>query len=494
MASMGESTTPVTSAAPNGGKVKKNTKPTPPLPSSPQGSVPGAVAEPQVLPGELVQERGKYHFSSIHALVTERSSGLGGNDTVSRPRSSGGSGVQTAEEYRARSSQNSDKGSGRVSSHLFPPVERFGQGAPAAGTTNVIRYSTPPPPSEDNIENGARNRLTPDATVGESSKAGESAAKGESSQGPDASAFLKPGKNSATTSADQQNQPQGPHSPQAEMSMSAPKSAKAGSRRYVAGTDPPVDADGKDARNFATWRRDVQREFENRRLEGRHEHPLEGSTALHQKTNIQSIGLTQLVTSTTKTVKKLSKGFKTHILRQAHAVPATVNTIAHGHIPHPEKVPTQKALTRSQRMAEYRAITEPVLLTYGPRVKTPPPIPRPVSDDDLGLPVKKNIMMVPQPKEVLAITQGSAENVKPTSTATGAVVPTDGTSDVVKASSNDAQVPAVVKPKQRQRYRSLLEGVPYPPATAAKGKGPATQKNNTAGTSHGFVEKNSKKL
>ncbi|EPS40264.1 hypothetical protein H072_5925 [Dactylellina haptotyla CBS 200.50] len=141
---------------------------------------------------------------------------------------------------------------------------------------------------------------------------------------------------------------------------------------FQPGRDPPME-DGKDSRNDATFRRDLLVDFENRRLEGRHEHPFEGSTALHHGSNIKSMGLKQLFRSISQSVKKSTNSFKKLVLRRAKTIPNQFSAAVHGHVSHLPPVPNPKLITRNERIAEYKAITRSPLPTFGPRVATPPP-------------------------------------------------------------------------------------------------------------------------
>ncbi|KAF3930404.1 hypothetical protein AA313_de0208313 [Arthrobotrys entomopaga] len=160
---------------------------------------------------------------------------------------------------------------------------------------------------------------------------------------------------------------------------STPISVLSSHARYQPGRDPPME-NGKDMRNLATYHRDLIVDFENRKLEGRHEHPLEGSTALRHRSHIKSMGIKQLVRSVSMTVKKSTHRFKSLILRRAKTIPNQFASAVHGHVPHLGPDPkSPKVVSYNQRLDEYRAITGSVLLTYGARVPTPPPY-VPVSD------------------------------------------------------------------------------------------------------------------
>ncbi|KAK6354719.1 hypothetical protein TWF696_003858 [Orbilia brochopaga] len=211
------------------------------------------------------------------------------------------------------------------------------------------------------------------------------------------------------------------------------------------------------------------------------------------------MGVKQLARSISKTIKKGTKGFKRVVLRRARAVPKQVSTIAHGHIPHGQKQPSKKVLTRAQRMAEYRAITDPILPTFGPRVPTPPPIIRDTGADLTAAP-KKTVTILAKPQEVTIAQKGPVTNGAGSS-ANGTTASATGIADAVNGvaalSLNDAGPSTAVngtKPRQRQKYSSLIDACePLPPRKKAE-KAPAVQNGNNGGPSNGgpsnvFVEK-----
>ncbi|KAK6523764.1 hypothetical protein TWF281_001736 [Arthrobotrys megalospora] len=130
--------------------------------------------------------------------------------------------------------------------------------------------------------------------------------------------------------------------------------------------------DGKDPRNLATWHRDLRRDFENRRLEGKHEHPVEGSTALNHRSGIRSMGLKQLFRSISQTLQRAGHGFKKLTLRRVKSIPNKLTVTVLGHPP-PSQPESNKKLTRRERERVYIEACETDLPTFGPRVPTPPP-------------------------------------------------------------------------------------------------------------------------
>ncbi|KAK6352495.1 hypothetical protein TWF730_009319 [Orbilia blumenaviensis] len=143
--------------------------------------------------------------------------------------------------------------------------------------------------------------------------------------------------------------------------------------RYAEPLPPPV-VGGVDKRNDATFYRDLRRDFENRRLQGKHEHPVEGSTALHNPPGIKGMGWRQLFRSVSRSLKRGSHGFKKLVLRRAITIPNQLSVSLLGQ-PLRREPESNKALTRAQRWKEYEKITREPLPTFGPRVPTPPPRP-----------------------------------------------------------------------------------------------------------------------
>ncbi|KAF3212391.1 hypothetical protein TWF192_001762 [Orbilia oligospora] len=131
--------------------------------------------------------------------------------------------------------------------------------------------------------------------------------------------------------------------------------------------------DGVDARNDATYYRDLKRDFENRRLRGTHEHPVEGAMALSHGTGITSMGLKQLFRSISRAVRSSTHGLKKLVLRRAKQLPDQISATVRGQ-PQPELPASKKAQTRAQRQSEYEQLTKGPLPTFGPRVPTPPPV------------------------------------------------------------------------------------------------------------------------
>ncbi|KAK6513966.1 hypothetical protein TWF506_008396 [Arthrobotrys conoides] len=131
--------------------------------------------------------------------------------------------------------------------------------------------------------------------------------------------------------------------------------------------------DGVDTRNDATYYRDLKRDFENRRLKGRHEHPVEGSMALSHGTGITSMGVKQLCRSISRAVKRSTHSFKKLVLRRAKQLPEQISATVRGQ-PQPEIPASKRAQTRAQRQAEYEELIQEPLPTFGARVPTPPPV------------------------------------------------------------------------------------------------------------------------
>ncbi|KAK6498770.1 hypothetical protein TWF481_011344 [Arthrobotrys musiformis] len=158
---------------------------------------------------------------------------------------------------------------------------------------------------------------------------------------------------------------------------------------YVHPLPPPVTSNGQDARNFATFRRDLKREFQNRKLEGRHEHPTEGAAAIQNPTGIQKVGLTQLFRSISNVIKKGTSKFNRLVLRKAKTIPKKLSsTILGCPQPSPQEPESKKVLTRAQRLKEYRDITQGLVPSYGDRVPTPPPVVRSTPDPTENLVAK----------------------------------------------------------------------------------------------------------
>ncbi|KAK6339324.1 hypothetical protein TWF718_008745 [Orbilia javanica] len=145
--------------------------------------------------------------------------------------------------------------------------------------------------------------------------------------------------------------------------------------------------DGVDKRNDATFYRDLKADFETRKLQGKHEHPVEGSMARDHPSGIKSMGVKQLFRSISAAIHSGSHSFKKLIVRRAKTIPDQLSATVLGH-PKPEPVISKKVLTRAQRIQEYEAIIRGPLPSFGARVPTPPPIippPKPPGSDVLRL-------------------------------------------------------------------------------------------------------------
>ncbi|KAF3182576.1 hypothetical protein TWF225_006480 [Orbilia oligospora] len=152
---------------------------------------------------------------------------------------------------------------------------------------------------------------------------------------------------------------------------STPISAISANRFQEPQIAPMVD--GVDARNDATYYRDLKRDFENRRLRGTHEHPVEGAMALSHGTGITSMGLKQLSRSISRVVRSSTHGLKKLVLRRAKQLPDQISATVRGQ-PQPELPASKRAQTRAQRQSEYEKLTKGPLPTFGARVPTPPPV------------------------------------------------------------------------------------------------------------------------
>ncbi|EGX52616.1 hypothetical protein AOL_s00007g399 [Orbilia oligospora ATCC 24927] len=152
---------------------------------------------------------------------------------------------------------------------------------------------------------------------------------------------------------------------------STPISAISANRFQEPQVAPMVD--GVDARNDATYYRDLKRDFENRRLRGTHEHPVEGAMALSHGTGITSMGLKQLFRSISRAVRSSTHGLKKLVLRRAKQLPDQISATVRGQ-PQPELPASKRAQTRAQRQSEYEQLTKGPLPTFGARVPTPPPV------------------------------------------------------------------------------------------------------------------------
>ncbi|EWC47373.1 hypothetical protein DRE_00341 [Drechslerella stenobrocha 248] len=287
--------------------------------------------------------------------------------------------VQALEDVQKHTSKNSNRGSirSRPENHRSAEVEAWDNitSCPAGPSSGRFPLAAESLPTEFEQLNDASSLA---AVVG--SNAGESGIDGGDSTKRSAISFgfLKRRTNSTQRSgkmASGEGQSRGPGLLVRTTESSPPISMLSNSARYRPGRPAPRMVDGTDARNFATWRRDLMIDYENRKLEGRHEHPFEGSTALRHRSNIKSIGLKQLMRSISNTIKKSSNSFKKLVLRRARTIPNQFSAAVHGHIPHaPPPAPTRKFITRAQRVREYESIVGTMLPTFGPRVPTPPPI------------------------------------------------------------------------------------------------------------------------
>ncbi|KAJ6261432.1 hypothetical protein Dda_4102 [Drechslerella dactyloides] len=445
-------TSPLPSSMADGVKADENAKSKTSSPFASQGNISEAISVSQtsaeVIPGyqrgasfanglpEPKTEHMDYFFRTLNPPAGDNFPRLevNGEESISRGRSltRDPTAASVLEDARRRISQNTEQG--------------------AAGSFGANGSAT------DHVAGSGTTSDQAVRTSGETSRRGRSGV----------FSFLKLGKKSAVKSgkapAGPEDQEQG-DSPHAGGESSAPSVTD--NHRYVVGTAPPME-DGRDMRNFATWHRDLTTDFENRRLEGRHEHPLEGTAALNQQSSITSMGIKQLIRSIGKTVKKGAKGFKKVVLHQAQAVPSQVSTIAHGHIPRQPKVMSKKALTRTQRMAEYKAITGSVLPTFGPRVPTPPPI---IIESSTDLNGAVNMPTSTQAQPIL----------KPIA---GPVI----TLDV--GSATTPKVNGRPKLERNHSYSSLIEEAerlsPRPKSTE---NDPIAQKENSEGASQIFAEK-----
>ncbi|KAF3932624.1 hypothetical protein ABW19_dt0200463 [Dactylella cylindrospora] len=385
-------TTPLVSGAGNGMKSDENLNPKPP---SPQAVSDEISAQQQADPaakapiagrtaGSLNKPKAEHLQYFLNSLPSTRGDDdmKADGDKISRPDSSGRvpAGVQALGDIDKRGSNQPEGDRVRKGQEVHRPFDQNNSDNVVSGSSgkNEGRFLQPPDtlPTEFEHPYDASSTL---AVMG--SNAGDTLSNSNDGQSKGASirfSFLKKRRtNSATGSGPNGSGAAGGNgnSQNGSATDSTPLSVLSGSGRYQPGRDPPM-VDGKDTRNEATWRRDLLVDYENRKLQGRHEHPFEGSTALHQKSNIKSMGLKQLVRSVSTTIKKSTRKFKNLVLRRAKTIPNQFSAVVHGNvhnIPTPPPAPNPKLVTRNQRLEEYRRITGSVLQTFGPRVPTPPP-------------------------------------------------------------------------------------------------------------------------
>ncbi|KAF3089035.1 hypothetical protein TWF102_009752 [Orbilia oligospora] len=323
------------------------------------------------------------HLEYFLNSLPSGSSSLGVEQMESRQRSPGRvpAAVHALEEAHKRNSQCSDRGSIRKSlESRHPDVTSH----PIAAKTPVQSVNTPPPPPPpppvpvppvDSIE-----LARPETASSVSPAVGSNRA----IQTPN-SQNEKGGKKNGLRSILDKIRSHSNHAAKQTpvvgigrqetdstvQTSSTPISAISANRFQEPQIAPMVD--GVDARNDATYYRDLKRDFENRRLRGTHEHPVEGATALSHGTGITSMGLKQLFRSISRVVRSSTHGLKKLVLRRAKQLPDQISATVRGQ-PQPELPASKRAQTRAQRQSEYEKLTKGPLPTFGARVPTPPPV------------------------------------------------------------------------------------------------------------------------
>ncbi|KAF3933026.1 hypothetical protein ABW20_dc0106255 [Dactylellina cionopaga] len=254
--------------------------------------------------------------------------------------------------------------------------------------------------------------------------------------------------------------PQLPGDSRSATESSPPISVLSSSARYQLGRDPPLE---------------------------------DGSTALHHKTNIKSIGLKQLLRSISTSIRKSTHRFKKLVLRRAKTIPNQFSAAVHGHVPHvPLEADSKKLVTRNQRIEEYKSITRSLLPTFGPRVPTPEPYQPPISrrpslelknQSAAGLPISKD-------KASAHLANGESSNANTTVTA---VAPTatnlpNSTHNPVHSENSTSGDPKVIN-NNLQNGADAAEPTSKTAPGVANEKPNAVQKENTEGpaTATGFI-------